>query len=421
MMVKNSLQRMLDKGTYNLGRYGPGPWSVAADDSAGTVTFSVGTPFSDLIYGFAPLFPGVMSGIVCPAGLANPASLNTRSAGTGLYTLVEAVSGDHMTWKLRQDFTWGPQGITSKTPGLPETVLIKVVSNDTTAANLLVTGGLDVTNIVGPDIPRLVADKSLLHSVGANHTPNTLFINQAAGRPGADIAVRQALITAIDPKAYLAGAGGQGKLSPSVIPVGDTCYDPSIATLVPKPSVEAARKVLTDAGWTYAGGKLTRNGKPLTVNLIAQGTQGAGPEYIVSQWNQVGITSALTVNDPPTWLNRRGANDFDATVFKNVGALPNPGWTMVAKVTGPPYPRGGNYLGGVEDPVLVREANAAEASTGAESCKHWAAFQQQFWKQWDGLPLFTDQFDYFSRGWDLSPSRMWLGGQVAPMWLRKLA
>src|SRR5579884_3044204 len=58
-VVKNSLQRMIDvKAPNNAALFGPGPYSVSADDANDTVTFSVGTPFSDLVYGFTQLDPG---------------------------------------------------------------------------------------------------------------------------------------------------------------------------------------------------------------------------------------------------------------------------------------------------------------------------------------------------------------------------
>src|SRR5262245_42293942 len=108
-VVKNSLQRMIDvKAPNNAALFGPGPYTVSEDDATNSVTFSVGKPFSDLVYGFTQLDPGLQTGIVCPAGLADPKRLATTPAGAGPYTLVDAVHGDHLTVKLRSDFKWGP-------------------------------------------------------------------------------------------------------------------------------------------------------------------------------------------------------------------------------------------------------------------------------------------------------------------------
>src|SRR2546426_263700 len=79
------------------GRLGPGPYSLAADDAAGTFTFTTQKPFTDAIYNFTTWY----GFIVCPAGLANPDALATTPRGSGPYLFEEAVPGDHVTVKLR--------------------------------------------------------------------------------------------------------------------------------------------------------------------------------------------------------------------------------------------------------------------------------------------------------------------------------
>jgi len=61
----------------------------------------------------------------------------------------------------------------------------------------------DVATILGPDISRLRQDKSLIEqSTVGNYTANMLGFNERPGHITTDVKVRQALITAIDPKAY---------------------------------------------------------------------------------------------------------------------------------------------------------------------------------------------------------------------------
>ena len=111
-VVANSLKRLVDPATNSTTVrrvFGPGPYTISADDAARSVTFSLGTPFSDLLSGFAD----PVTGIVCPAGLANPASLKTQMYGSGPYTLVSAVGGDSVTLKLRREWNWAT-GTTAK-------------------------------------------------------------------------------------------------------------------------------------------------------------------------------------------------------------------------------------------------------------------------------------------------------------------
>ena len=89
--------------------------------------------------------------------------------------------------KLRQGWNWGPLG--RKSADLPDTQIWKIVTDDTTAANLLLTGGLDLgTFFGGPDVDRLVASTSLTHTaIPIFFTQNLVFAQDAGklgGRPG---------------------------------------------------------------------------------------------------------------------------------------------------------------------------------------------------------------------------------------------
>ena len=193
--IANSFKRLFDPktNTNSAGQYfGTGPYSVTADDAAGTVSFSFGSPYSPLIYGFAQ--PG--SGIVCPAGLANPGQLTTKPAGSGPFTLESAAHGDKVVFKVRPEWKWGPNGTTASSSGFPSQLVYQIVVNNTTAANLVSTGGLDAGLINGPDIPRLLADKSLTQRNNHSFGTFTLLFNQAPGHLTAtDDAIRQAIMT----------------------------------------------------------------------------------------------------------------------------------------------------------------------------------------------------------------------------------
>src|SRR5262249_22050410 len=142
-VVKGSFERAVN-AVGAASRFGPPPYTMDADDAAGTFTFTLSAPLSDAIYSFA----GNTGAIVCPAGLAAADSLTSVPAGSGPYVLDSAVQGDQVVVKLRPDWKWGPGGLTAQSPGLPDRVVFKVVSNETTAANLLVTGGLDLARVV---------------------------------------------------------------------------------------------------------------------------------------------------------------------------------------------------------------------------------------------------------------------------------
>ena len=397
-VVKGSLQRMIDiKAANNAALVGPGPYSVAEDDSAGSVTFTVGKPFSDLVYGFTQLDPGLQTAIVCPAGLKDPKALATAPQGAGPYTLAEAVHGDHFSAKLRSDFTWGPNGITAKTPGVPATVTYKLVTNQTTAANLVLSGGIDAGPVTGPDVNRLLSDPSVKSQRIQLYLANPLVFNQLPNHPTADPAVRQALATAIDPKAVLAALGGSryGINTTSFETPSAQCYDPATAKLLPQPDLGKAKSILTSAGYTLSNGKMTKDGKPLTITYAQGHDFDPVPDYLIKQWTDLGVTVTANVSDTSTWISSYlFPGNYDVTILQVNGTAPLPA-KLASRLSGPPQIP--NYAR-IVDPTLDSEYAAAEASTGAESCKHWANFQEELLKKNDYVPLVAQTSYWFSKG-----------------------
>jgi peptide/nickel transport system substrate-binding protein len=422
-VVKDSFQLFIDRKAPYLGiLYGPGPYSASADDSAGTFTFTTGGPFSELIYSFSQVFPSSLSSVICPAGVAavrkDPTALQTKIYGSGPYTLVDAVHGDHMTWKLRPEFNWGPLGTTAKTLGIADKVTLQLITNDTTAANSLLTGAIDTAvgqgsgAIQGPDVDRLLKDPSIRHFEQPQYATHFLVFNQTPGHPGTELAVRQALMTAIDRKSYMQGeSNGHARLTPTIVTQDVQCFDPSVASLVPTPSVDAAKKVLTDAGWTLSGGKMTKSGRTLRVVFSTPINYNAGPDYITQQWTQVGVDVVLQNVDFATYAANALGGKFDASIFQT--NLPAPVMGPIAtRMIGQPPPIGSNNTR-VIDPVIDSEVAAARSATGAEVCQHWSNFQKQLWKNWDAEGLDAPFTENFTKKFDMS-----LG--TIPMMLRRV-
>jgi peptide/nickel transport system substrate-binding protein len=398
-VVKNSFNRLLaSHNPFNGPNFGAGPYTLTADDATGTFTFSTATPYSDLIYGFIDIYPATTGGIVCPAGIASPSKFATQSFGAGPYTVVEAVHNDHLTAKLRSDFKWGPSGTTAQTPGVPGMVTYKLVTNETTAANLLVTGGLDVGQIAGQDTKRLAADKSLHSETSYASVMTYLMFNEGAGHATSDPAVRQALITALDPGSINQAATlGFGKLSSSLFIPGGRCFDSATTQMAPKPSVDAAKSVLQNAGWAMKDGKLTNNGQALQVTFWSEPRLGSAGEYIQSQWNQLGATAKLQSTDATSWFTAGIIpGNFDASII-TATAPPIPVYGQwYSNFYGALWPDGKNF-GRINDPILKQEGDAAEATVGAQSCQHWNAFQEELWKQWHILPVYSFPAVIFAR------------------------
>jgi peptide/nickel transport system substrate-binding protein len=411
-VVKQSFDRLLETPAAGLlTLFGGGPFTTKADDSANTFTFSSAKPYGDRMYAFASMG----SGIVCPAGLANPDALTDKTFGAGPYSVTEAVHGDHVTLKRRTDFAWGPNGITGKTKGMPDTLVYKIVDNETTAANLLQTGGVDGGVITGKDIDRLLANPNLNHTNFPNYGVMVMLMQEAPGRPTADSAVREAVATAIDPKAWgTLGLGGHFVASSSFLTPRAQCYDKGTADLAPKADPDAARKVLEDAGWKDDGGALKKDGKPLEITLLTSTTFPGTSDYMLDQLRKAGFTVDLHNVEFNSWALDVLAGKFDVTYLNNQSALRIPGGqTLGTTLTAQPLEDGGkqNYAN-VVDPVLNDELEAANSTSGAESCEHWAKFQQRAISEHHVAPLVSAQnFGFSAKDIDL------LGGgvQCAPL------
>jgi peptide/nickel transport system substrate-binding protein len=400
-VVLNSMKRYFDPKTVTAGKFkffGPGPFKLSANNKAGTFTFTTATP-----YDFLPPFAFPTTGIVCPAGLANPKQLSSKMFGSGPYTLTSIVPGDHATFKLRPEWKWGPNGSTAK--DLPQTLVLKVVAQETTAANLLLTGGLDIGNVTGPDIARLKANKSLKVQVSSNFETHPLLFNVAPGRVTADIAVRKALSTAVDAKVWnQVGNFGYGTASTSLFVPGTPCFDPGTARLIPKPSTDEARAILLADGYTMQGGKLMKNGQPLKISFIAFPgyVDSAAFEYVLEQWTKVGIDTTLQNTEAVAWYNQLGAGNFDVSFLATGPFFPSlaygSSWAHgVANHPEQTPAGGGQNFGRINDPVLEADRNAAISSTGSKkSCGYWAQYQRRLLSQYYVVPTAANQYLFFS-------------------------
>lgn len=414
-VVANSLKRYV---TVNPSRarqlLGPGPYGISADDTARTVTVSLGTPYGDAIYGFA----GAETAVICPSGLADPKQLVDKSFGSGPYVIESFTHGDSMVLTARHDWKWGPYGVTAQTPGFPQKLVYKVVPNETTAANLLLTGGVDVAQILGADVKRLRSDKSLNYNIVRPFYRYPLIMNEAPGHPTADEAVRQAMMTAVEPSAWNQTAnGGFGQTGTSVFPSDWDCYDPTTAKLVPQqPSPQKAQSILMAAGYTLgSAGKLQKDGKLLSVIVVAANTQGSGPDYLSSQFEKAGIATVLRVTEYNTNAIAVRSGNYDVTVLTPGGVSPSPAQS-IGLLSGPLPPKGTNYAF-IIDPVLDQGVAAAVAAAGSERCQRWRDVQQRFLQRHELLPMAAPDITAFARQIDLQQG----SGFIEPSSLRRRA
>lgn len=374
-----------------LGSFLP-PSTSTADGSTLTIELTGPAPFVLQSLANVPM--------VCAAGLEDRSVLADGTLGTGPYVLTEAVPNDHYTYELNPDYTWGPDGATTKEKGIPATLIARIVPNETTSANLVLSGEVNAAQILGPDAQRLEAAGLFSQSIEA--VLGEQWYNQNEGHITSDPAVRMALTQALDlaelQKIVTSGTGGAATRL-TVLPPAACDYD-SVSGNVPEMDVEAAEKALDDAGWAVgADGVRVKDGQKLSLSFIYSSTLGtggtSGAELAVKAWQAIGVEVTATSNDGSTLtgaLFGTGAWDL-AWVPLNVT---NPD-QIIGFVSGTASPDGTNFAG-IQNADY--EAGVAEAMTmtGAEGCDTWRDAETHLFTAADVVPFANNVVRTFGNG-----------------------
>ncbi|HYF74812.1 MAG TPA: ABC transporter substrate-binding protein [Nocardioides sp.] len=366
-----------NKSAY-LGTFLPAGATAKADDATGTVTVTLAQPAPFVLNGFGSL------PMVCDAGLKDRKSLADSTAGTGPYELTEAVPGDHYTYQVRDGYTWGPEGATTDEQGLPDTIVMKVIQNEGTAANLLISGEINAATIQGPDVKRLDAAK--LFSTSTPAMAGEQWYNHDEGHETADAEVRMALTQAIDftelASVATAGAGGPATTFAALAPVA--CPGDSITPALPAQDVDAAKAVL--------------DGKKLTfLYSSAAGTAlGAAAELAVQQWEAAGATVTAKGVDETTLQGAIfGTGDWDiAWVPLNVNSPDQ----LVPFLSGPGLADGGTNFSGIDNQEYTDGVAEATAMDGTEGCDAWLAAESALVAAADIVPFANNAVKTFGNG-----------------------
>ncbi|MCP2635432.1 ABC transporter substrate-binding protein [Microbacterium sp. HD4P20] len=329
------------------------------------VTADVADPFFATIIGSIDM--------VGAAGLEDPASLEEASNGTGLYALTD-VSADRYVYETRDDYTWGPDGLTSETEGLPDGLEVSVVTDASTRANLLLSGELNAAAVEGPDQDRIEA--AGYEFAGTINPIGQMLFNERPDRPTHDPRVREALIigfTHEDAREVVSG-GRPVELTSWITDAPFTCFNEEPVWERPEADVDRAAELLDEAGWTVgADGMRSKDGEPLTIDFIYDATSAAhssAAELLAEDWEQLGIVTNLTAMDGAAWSEYLYETfDYDT------------GWIQIgvgSPVTqnlfyGGAFPEEGglNFMGVADEEYLALAEQAGSAADADEACGYW--------------------------------------------------
>jgi peptide/nickel transport system substrate-binding protein len=381
-----------------LGTFLPIGATAKADDAAGTVTLKLAAPAPFVLNGMASL------PIVCPSGMDDRKSLSQATAGTGPYELTEAAPGEQYTYQIRDGYTWGPAGATTATEGMPDTIVMKIVQNETTSANLLLSGDLNAAQIIGPDAERL--DKAGLFSAETPALLGEQWYNHAKGRAASVPEVRMALTQALDlselQNVLTSGKGTPATTLTTLEPTA--CPGDSVSGSVPAMDTDAAKAILDKAG-------------PLDLTFLYSTGGGSGvaaaAELAVQQWEALGIkVTAKGQDDTALQGTIFGAGDWDiAWVPLNVNSPDQ----VVPFLSGPAAPDGTNFsdIQNADYDAAVKEASAM---TGEDGCATWLQAESALFAAADIVPFANSVVQTFG-----AKAEFETPGQLIPTSIRMLA
>ncbi|SFI62340.1 peptide/nickel transport system substrate-binding protein [Amycolatopsis sacchari] len=394
-----------------LGIYVPAGAKATADDAAGTVSVTSPAPDAFLVRNVGTL------PIVCGKGMKDRNLLKQGADGTGLFKLTEAVSGDHYTLTRRKDYAWGPGDWKTDTRGLPDTVVLRVVANETTAANLLVSKEVNAAQILGQDRQRLKA--SGLSEKDMESPFGELWFNQKAGLPGADENVRRALTQALDlTQLGQVLTGGTGKPTTSLVAPGlGPCNGNTIGPL-PAHDVAAAKAALDAAGWVAGpDGVRVKNGQRLALTFYYPTSVGAGmqsgAELVQQQWGAVGVqVDVKGMSNTESTQILAGQGTWHAMLLPLSVSLPS---QLVPFLSGPAGAEGNNFAY-IQNPQYDAVVQQASNIAGSDGCAKWGEGDRAVVQRLDVVPFVNTVRPIFSQGvtFDLSE------GSVAPATIRML-
>ena len=234
------------------------PAGATAKASGSTVTLTLPSPSPFVLNSISSL------PMVCESGMKDRSSLKNQTAGTGPFVLTKATPGVEYVYQVRKGYTWGPDGATTAESGTPAGIDVKIVANETTGANELLSGAVNAVQVLGPDAARLKG--AGIPSVDTTIVIGEQWYNHQSGHLTKDSAVRKALTQGADyselAKVLTSGKGTEATQLAAQPPTG--CTGNSVNGNVPSFDVNAAKSALDADGWKVGeGGIRVKNGKKL--------------------------------------------------------------------------------------------------------------------------------------------------------------
>jgi peptide/nickel transport system substrate-binding protein len=372
--------------------FGPaGLKSAVGDDGDHTLTLTLNQPFNGALQGLSE----TSAAVVCPAGLENPKAMATEAFGSGPYVLIGVHRGDYYVLQRRSHYAILPPG--TALSDLPKTLIIQVVSDPTTVANLLLTGQINIGAVIGEDIVRMKG-QGFFELVASSGGADGLVFNHSSSSPGSNELVRRALEMTVNPADYVTAATFNiGSPIDTLYTPNMQCYNPADGAATPKYDPAGAKKLLAEAGYHPGpGGTLYKDGRPLTIRIIGYTTQNSGPAYLQSAFDAIGVHATLTDGSYDQAIGILfGGQPWDAVVYPFDSPSISP--ALFVNQTSGKVPQTLNVQG-TDNATYNALVPKAMAASGPAACKLWDQAERALQSDADILPLVNVKSPWFGKG-----------------------
>ena len=287
-----------------------------------TVRLTLKRPDPGLTFDFAQAF-GV-GFVISPDAIADPASLDTTTAGAGPYTLdpKKTVAGDHYTFVQNPNY-WDPERQHWKS------VTIRVIANASSTIQAMQSG--QVQAAVGDATTIPAARNAGLEVIAPPQALSGINLADRGGelsKPLGDVRVRQALNMAVDRNTIAKALYGSEKLTLSQYALeGQSGYTKDLADAYPY-DPKAAKKLLAEAG--YPDG--------FTLPVLATSLSGLDKltQAVAGQLQEVGVTLDITTKaTAPDYFTAMVSKQYPAAVIAYGLANMNSLWAGFVNPVGP--------------------------------------------------------------------------------------
>lgn len=384
-VVADSLRRLADPATTSTWRnlvFGQGKVEVTATDA--TVRIVLSSPYATLPQALTIS----QSGIVCPAGLADPKGLaagTVKGAFSGPYTVEQARQGVGYTFGLREDYDAWPKFGKPLTGEPPSKIELSISTDQSTVANQILAGDVELGQFADPDVVKRFESQPELGVFPITQASTYVVFNQRPGRVFADKPeLRRGVASAIDQKAFNAVfSKGTSELLTSISPESFPCVSTD-RSLLTEHDADAAKQALNGV----KGIKVIGN----TANRQYSG----GADYIYQVLTDAGAEVELEKVDNATFWSTiaEGGSDWDIVFLGDLNSVGSVSASL-DRVMGPSVDDGGrNYSASVNPEGEAALAEGLAATDEESRCAAYERAQQTLFERQDVVPLVGGPLTY---------------------------